>query len=151
MEDFRFADNLDGEAVIALGLPAPRLILAGLGSAGAWALAELPLPAALRLSAAAVLALTTAILAWGKVQGVSVARWAWFSLGFAGRGVATWTEGHQEWVSAELGPGAERGSLGSEACPTLVAGWVGRDRTALDLLGWSSEPQDQLSTPDRRD
>jgi hypothetical protein len=114
MENLRFADNLDGEAVVALGLPVPRLVLAGLGAGSAWAVAELPLPAVLRLGAAGLLALTTAILAWGKVQGVSVARWAWLTLAYGGRVVAAFGEGRRQWVEADSEVGERPGSFGGE-------------------------------------
>lgn len=82
MDNLRFADNLDGESVVALGLPASRLGLAALGAVAAWAMAELPLPAAARLSAVCLIGIATVALAWGRVQGVSVARWAWLAASF---------------------------------------------------------------------
>jgi hypothetical protein len=121
MDNLRFADNLDGEAVVALGLPAPRLILAGLGTAGAWALTELPLPGAVRLGAAGLLALTTAALAWGKIQGVSSARWAWLTLRYLGRVASTSREGRHLWVEAESGSDRLPGAEGLEQGPPLVA------------------------------
>ncbi|MGC2193006.1 MAG: hypothetical protein WA751_11820 [Candidatus Dormiibacterota bacterium] len=121
MENLRFADNLDGEAVVALGLPVPRLVLAGLGAASAWAVAELPLPAVLRVGAAGLLVLTTAILAWGRVQGVSVARWAWLALAYAGRVVAAFGEGQRQWVEADSEVGDRPGPFGQEPGPALVA------------------------------
>ena len=100
MAVFRFTDNLDGEAEIALGLPAPRLILAGLGGSWAWALGELPLPTPLRLGIVGLVALMTGVLAWGKVQGVSAARWAWLALLYAGRVVTGSGAVSDRWVDA---------------------------------------------------
>jgi hypothetical protein len=85
MDSFRFSDHLGSEPEIALGLTAPRLGLAGIGAATAWALSEAPGPAALRLGAAALVVVTTAMLAWGRVQGVSVARWSWLALLYLAR------------------------------------------------------------------
>ncbi|HUY09075.1 MAG TPA: hypothetical protein VMW80_06450 [Candidatus Dormibacteraeota bacterium] len=121
MDTFRFADNLDGEAVVALGLPVSRLVLAGLGSACAWAVADLPLPAPLRLGGAGLLALTTAILAWGKVQGVSVARWAWLFLGFSSRLATSTGEFHHRWVDADPGPREPPGTWSPDEDAALVA------------------------------
>ncbi|MGH7692259.1 MAG: hypothetical protein ACRENY_01725 [Candidatus Dormibacteria bacterium] len=107
MESFRFADNLEGEAVIALGLPAARLILAGAGGALSWALTELPVPAPLRLSLACLLAVVVAGLAWGRAQGESLARWGWLAVGFCGRVATPRRLGWCEWVDAELPPGPD--------------------------------------------
>ncbi|HUY57753.1 MAG TPA: hypothetical protein VMV12_07980 [Candidatus Micrarchaeaceae archaeon] len=100
MAVFRFTDNLDGEAEIALGLPAPRLILAGLGGFLAWALGELPLPTPLRLGIVGLVAMMTGVLAWGKVQGVSAARWAWLALLYAGRVFTVSAAVSDGWVDA---------------------------------------------------
>lgn len=121
MNNLRFADNLDGEAVVALGLPAPRLILAGLGAASAWALSELPLPDPLRLGTAGLLALTTAILAWGRVQGVSLARWTWLALGYAGRVVTASGRGSPQWVDADSRPDERPVDSGLEPDLPLIA------------------------------
>ena len=85
MDSFQFSDHLDSEPEVALGLTAPRLGLAGLGAAAAWALTEMPVPAPVRLGAAALVALSTSTLAWGRVQGVSLARWSWLAARYAGR------------------------------------------------------------------
>jgi hypothetical protein len=85
MDSFQFSDHLDSEPEVALGLTAPRLGLAGLGAAGAWALTELPIPAPVRLGAAVLVAMTASTLAWGRVQGVSLARWSWLAVHYVGR------------------------------------------------------------------
>lgn len=121
MEDFRFADNLDTEAVVALGLPAPRLVLAGLGAATVWAVAELPLPDPVRLGAASFVALTTVVLAWGKLQGVSVARWAWLAMGYVARVTAWSGEPRHRWVDADASSGQGRDHPGSDRGAPLVA------------------------------
>jgi hypothetical protein len=102
LDKLRFADNLDGEAVVALGLPAPRLILAGLGAGSAWAIAEMALPVPLRLGMASLVALATVALAWERVQGVSLARWAWLCLGYLGRLILAGNEEPAQRVDAEL-------------------------------------------------
>ncbi|MGH7643673.1 MAG: hypothetical protein ACRENX_11825 [Candidatus Dormibacteria bacterium] len=99
MDNLRFADNLDGEAVVALGLPAPRLVLLGLGAASAWAAGGLPLPDPLRLGAAGLVALVTARWAWGRVRGVSLARWSWLALGYVSRSVTAVKP--SDWQSLE--------------------------------------------------
>ncbi|MGA8207334.1 MAG: hypothetical protein WB801_11225 [Candidatus Dormiibacterota bacterium] len=87
MDSFRFSDHVGSEPEIALGLTAPRLGLAGTGAALAWALLEAPGPALIRLGATAPVVLTTAMLAWGRVQGVSLARWFWLAIQYLGRSV----------------------------------------------------------------
>ncbi|HVB14415.1 MAG TPA: hypothetical protein VNH38_06650 [Candidatus Dormibacteraeota bacterium] len=121
IENFRFADNLDGEPVVALGLPAPRLILAGLGATCSWALAEVPSPAPVHLGAACLLALTTAILAWGKVQGVSLARWTWLALCFAGRTVTAHQVDRHQWVDTDSGSDCSPRSSSPSTAQRLVA------------------------------
>ena|GEM_PF-6097703 len=103
MDSFQFSDHLDTEPEIALGLTAPRLGLAGLGAAAAWALAEVPVSAPLRLAAAALVALTTSTLAWGRVQGVSVARWSWLAVRYLGRNLGGPGDRHH---SIDPDPGA---------------------------------------------
>ncbi|MGC1908221.1 MAG: hypothetical protein WA809_01280 [Candidatus Dormiibacterota bacterium] len=121
MDTFRFADNLDGEAVVALGLPAYRLLLLGLGSASAWAVAEVPLPTPLRLGVAGLLALTTGTMSWGKVQGVSVARWSWLCLGFASRLASASAEFHSRWIDTDPGSTESEVTGSQDDGPGLVA------------------------------
>jgi hypothetical protein len=85
MDSFQFSDHLDSEPEVALGLTAPRLGLAGLGAAAAWALAELPVAAPVRLAAAAFVAITASTLAWGRIESVSLARWSWLAVRYLGR------------------------------------------------------------------
>ncbi|HUY24204.1 MAG TPA: hypothetical protein VMV09_02715, partial [Candidatus Saccharimonadales bacterium] len=85
MDSFRFSDHLGSEPEIALGLTAPRLGLAGLGAALAWALTEAPGPAAIRLGAAALVVTASATVAWGRFQGVSLARWSWLAVLYVAR------------------------------------------------------------------
>lgn len=100
MDHLRFADNLDSEPVIALGLPASRLILAGLGAAATWAVCNSALPTLLRIVVAGLMALTISVLAWGRHQEVSLARWFWLFLGFAARAMMQ-SRDHHQWVGAE--------------------------------------------------
>ncbi|MGC1183753.1 MAG: hypothetical protein WBA31_01195 [Candidatus Dormiibacterota bacterium] len=104
MDNLRFVDNLDGESAVALGLPASRLCLAALGAIMAWVLADLPLPAPLRLSAAGLVAVATIILVWGKVHGVPIARWAWLALGYATRLALAGSENTDHRVDLESLP-----------------------------------------------
>ncbi|HEY6538619.1 MAG TPA: hypothetical protein VI138_06220 [Candidatus Dormibacteraeota bacterium] len=104
MDNLRISDNLNGEALVALGLPAPRLVLAGLGAMGIWALAELPLPAGVRLVVASLLGVSTALLAWGKAEGVSLARWAWLALGYLCRSIGASQRRPPQWFAAERAP-----------------------------------------------
>jgi len=115
LEGLRFADNLDGEAVVALGLTTGRLLLAGLGAAAAWGLAETPSPAPVRIGAAAMVALATSGLAWGRVRGVSVARWSWLLVCFAGRLLASSRDENDRWFDAE--PGSEKSPIGHLGSP----------------------------------
>ncbi|MGA2872767.1 MAG: hypothetical protein ABSF27_04170 [Candidatus Dormibacteria bacterium] len=117
----RFADNLDGEEVVALGLPAARLLLAGGGAAGVWALTELPVPEPLRLGAAGLLALITASLAWGRVQGVSLARWSWLAAGYASRRLTVDGGRRGNWFRAEADPTRARSDPLTRRRPPCVA------------------------------
>lgn len=108
LDNLRFADNLDGEAVVALGLPASRLCLAALGAIMAWVLAELPLPPPLRLSAACLMVLGTIVLVWGRVHGVPLARWAWLALGYASRLALAGHESTDHRVDLEHLPGRQQ-------------------------------------------
>jgi hypothetical protein len=85
MDSFQFSDHLDSEPEVALGLTAPRLGLAAFGAVAAWALTELPVPAPVRLGAGSIVAITASTLAWGRIQGVSLARWSWLAVRYAGR------------------------------------------------------------------
>jgi hypothetical protein len=121
IQRLRFADNLDGEEVVALGLPAARLLLAGAGAAGTWALTDLPLPEPLRLGLAALLALATAGLAWGRVQGVSLARWCWLAAGYTSRLLATDGRGRGSWFGTEVDPTPAKLASLPPHCPPCIA------------------------------
>lgn len=121
MDSLRFADNLDGEDVVALGLPAARLALVGLGWAGAWALAQIPAAAAVRLTSAALVMLTTAALAWGRVHGVSLALWSWLAIGYLSRRARAQPFGRDEWFETEAESVAVRPARVHEAGPVWVA------------------------------
>ncbi|MGC2208044.1 MAG: hypothetical protein WA724_09390 [Candidatus Dormiibacterota bacterium] len=105
MDSFRFSDHLGSEPEIALGLTAPRLGLAGLGAVLAWALTEAPGPAAIHLGAAALVVTTSATVAWGRVQGVSLARWSWLSVQYVARALDGGGEpGHPVDLGSRLSP-----------------------------------------------
>jgi hypothetical protein len=107
MDSFRFSDSLDSEPVVALGLTAPRLGLAGIGAAAAWALTDLPGPAPVRLGAAGLMALISSTLAWGRFQGVSLARWSWLAIRYAGRALQRDVGTRRQWVDADSGWAAD--------------------------------------------
>lgn len=113
MDSFRFSDHLGSEPEIALGLTAPRLALAGIGAALGWALSEAPGPAAIRVGAAALVVVTTATVAWGRVQGVSLARWCWLATRYLGRCVQ---------VLRERGHGCQLIDLGSRRTANTQTG-----------------------------
>ncbi len=76
MPRIRFGDPQDREDVIALGLPAGRLGLAGAGLGATLEALHLPLAAPLRMGIAALLLVSTAGLAWARFAGLSLAAWA---------------------------------------------------------------------------
>ncbi|MGH7640882.1 MAG: hypothetical protein ACREN7_05470 [Candidatus Dormibacteria bacterium] len=105
MESFRFADNLDSEGTVALGLSAPRLALLGAGGALAWAVSQLPGPAPLHLVPASLISVATVVLAWGRTQGVPLARWCWLGMGFARRRLTRAWWGETGWAVVSPAPG----------------------------------------------
>jgi hypothetical protein len=116
MDSFRFSDHQGSEPEIALGLTAPRLGLAGLGAGVAWALSEAPGPAAIRWGAAALVVTSIATLAWGRVQGVSLARWSWLTVLYVGRALeGRGKPGHPIDLVSRLGGSSPRGSLEADA------------------------------------
>lgn len=116
MDSFRFSDHLGSEPEIALGLTAPRLGLAGMGAGTAWALTEAPGPAAIRLGAAVLVVTTTAVLAWGRVQGVSLARWSWLAVLYVGRSLEGRGEpGHTIDLGSHISATSQTGSLEADA------------------------------------
>ncbi len=96
-----FTDRLEGEEVVALGLPARRLALAGLGGAMVWAVSQLPLPLPLRLLLVLPISLTVAVLAWGRVQGASAAQWAAAAVGFSVRWAGRRMQPRPSWYASE--------------------------------------------------
>jgi len=116
MDSFRFSDHQGSEPEIALGLTAPRLGLAGLGAGVAWALSEAPGPAAIRLGAAALVVTTIATLAWGRVQGVSLARWSWLTVLYVGRALeGRGKPGHPIDLGSRLSGTSQKGRLEADA------------------------------------
>jgi hypothetical protein len=151
MDSFQFSDHLDSEPEVALGLTAPRLGLAGLGAATAWALTELPVPAPFRVGAAALVAVTASTLAWGRVQGVSLARWSWLAVRYVGRALGgPGDRGHpidpdpgvvvdpQSGVIDPDGLGVGFLSLGPRAGCSSVCRAVGAELEALAAKAWRS-------------
>jgi len=76
MPRIRFSDPQDREDVIALGLPAGRLGLAGVGLGAALEALRAPIPTFLEGALAGLLLLSTAALVWVRWQGLSLAGWA---------------------------------------------------------------------------
>jgi len=77
-----FTDGFDRPDTIALGLDAPRLIAVVAGALCAYAVMQAPLPMALRVCVAVLLALVSAVLGWARYAGRPVLSWAWLALRF---------------------------------------------------------------------
>jgi MinD-like ATPase involved in chromosome partitioning or flagellar assembly len=78
-----FTDGFDRPDTIALGLDAPRLITVVVGALSVYAVMQTPLPMALRVGVAVLLALVSAVLGWARYAGRPVATWAWLAMRFA--------------------------------------------------------------------
>jgi hypothetical protein len=94
MSGIRFSDPQDREDVIALGLPAGRLGVAGAGLGTALELLRTPLPAFLQVSLAGLTMLASGALAWVCWDGLSLAGWVGRAVRFGwrrGRARAPWT------------------------------------------------------------
>lgn len=76
MPRIRFSDSEDREDVIALGLPAGRLGLAGAGLGAAVGALRAPIPPFLEGAVSCLLLLSTAALVWVRWQGLSLTGWA---------------------------------------------------------------------------
>ncbi len=83
MGPVHFTDGFDRPDTIAFGLDAPRLITVVVGALSAYAVMQAPLPFALRVAVAVVLAVCSAVLGWARVAGRPVLWWAWLGLRFA--------------------------------------------------------------------
>jgi hypothetical protein len=110
MPGIRFTDTQGHENVVALGLPAGRLALAGAGVAGAFAASNLPLPEAVRALLGICLILVTAALTWLRLEGLPLSTWARRGVGFClrrrlprGRGATDWirTDAEAVWGKAD--------------------------------------------------
>jgi MinD-like ATPase involved in chromosome partitioning or flagellar assembly len=77
-----FTDGFDRPDTIALGLDAPRLIAVVIGALSAYAVMQSPLPMALRIGVAVLVAAVTAVLGWARYAGRPVLTWAWLALRF---------------------------------------------------------------------
>jgi MinD-like ATPase involved in chromosome partitioning or flagellar assembly len=77
-----FTDGFDRPDTIALGLDAPRLIAVVSGALCAYAVMQAPLPLALRVGVAVLVALASAVLGWARYAGRPVLSWAWLALRF---------------------------------------------------------------------
>lgn len=95
MPGIRFSDPQDREDVIALGLPAGRLGLAGAGLGATLEAVHLPIPTALRVGLAGLLLLNTAALVWVRFEGLSLARWTGRAACFG------WRRQAGRWVAAD--------------------------------------------------
>jgi MinD-like ATPase involved in chromosome partitioning or flagellar assembly len=78
-----FTDGFDRPDTIAFGLDAPRLITVVVGALSAYAVMQAPLPFAVRVGVAVLLALLSAVLGWARYAGRPVLQWAWLALRFA--------------------------------------------------------------------
>lgn len=82
MDPVHFTDGFDRPDTIALGLDAPRLITVVTGALCAYAVMQAPLPFALRVCIAAVVAVLSAVLGWARYAGRPLLAWAWLALRF---------------------------------------------------------------------
>jgi len=78
-----FTDGFDRPDTIAFGLDAPRLITVVVGALSAYAVMQAPLPFALRVGIAVVLAVLSGVLGWARYAGRPVLTWAWLAVRFA--------------------------------------------------------------------
>ena len=76
MRGVRIPQDLNGEDQFVFGLSVPRLAAVLLGLLAAYTILHLALPAPLRVGAAALAALTGAIVAWVRPEGRSLIHWA---------------------------------------------------------------------------
>jgi MinD-like ATPase involved in chromosome partitioning or flagellar assembly len=77
-----FTDGFDRPDTIALGLDAPRLITVVVGALLGYAVMQAPLPMAVRVGIAVLLAAVSAVLGWARYAGRPVLSWAWLWLRF---------------------------------------------------------------------
>ncbi len=83
MSGIHFTDGFDRPDTIALGLDAPRLVTVVVAALSAYAVMQVPLPFALRVCIAVLLAAVGATLGWGRLAGRPLLTWAWLALRFA--------------------------------------------------------------------
>jgi hypothetical protein len=105
MPGIRFTDTQGHEDVVALGLPAGRLALAGAGLAGAFASFNLPLPEALRGLLGTCLLLVTAALTWLRLEGLPLSTWARRGVGFCLRRQLPRGRGGGDWIRTDADAG----------------------------------------------
>jgi len=77
-----FTDGFDRPDTIALGLDAPRLVTVVVAALSAYAVMQAPLPLALRVCVAVLLAAVGAALGWARFAGRPLLNWAWLALRF---------------------------------------------------------------------
>jgi MinD-like ATPase involved in chromosome partitioning or flagellar assembly len=77
-----FTDGFDRPDTIALGLDAPRLLTVVAGALSAYGVMQAPLPMALRVLVAVLVAGVSALLGWGRYAGRPLLSWAWLALRF---------------------------------------------------------------------
>jgi MinD-like ATPase involved in chromosome partitioning or flagellar assembly len=75
-----FTDGFDRPDTIALGLDAPRLIAVVVGALCGYAVMQAPLPMAVRVCIAVLVAAVSAVLGWARYAGRPVLTWAWLGL-----------------------------------------------------------------------
>jgi hypothetical protein len=105
MSGIRFTDTQGHEDVVALGLPASRLALVGVGLAGTLATLNLPIPEGLRGVLGAWLLLVTTALAWLRLEGLPLVDWARRGVGFGLRRKIQAAPAGGDWVRADPGGG----------------------------------------------
>jgi MinD-like ATPase involved in chromosome partitioning or flagellar assembly len=83
MGGIHFTDGIDRPDTIAFGLDAPRLVAVVVAALSGYAVMQAPLPFALRVGVAVLVAATGALLGWGRYAGRPLLTWAWLALRFA--------------------------------------------------------------------
>jgi MinD-like ATPase involved in chromosome partitioning or flagellar assembly len=109
MGGIHFTDGIDRPDTIAFGLDAPRLVAVVVAALSAYAVMQAPLPFAMRVVVAVLVAATGALLGWGRYAGRPLLTWTWLALRFA---LSPQTGG---------GPAVGRAAPRGDAPPSLAA------------------------------
>ncbi|HEV7676971.1 MAG TPA: hypothetical protein VGQ42_00210 [Candidatus Dormibacteraeota bacterium] len=147
MGGIHFTDGIDRPDTIAFGLDAPRLVAVVVAALSGYAVMQAPLPFALRVAVAVLVAATGALLGWGRYAGRPLLTWAWLALRFAlspqtGGGPPVARDAAPVHV---VQPAAEPEALVAETAPTVVEDTVPAWAKWLDFD--ASAPEDAAPPP----